>query len=152
MPTNNADNFALGLTGQVLTMISATAMAFQNASNRSQTAPTRTLNTIFQASATRDVLAIYSVDVSTSLSLTGGSQGSVVLEIASDAAFTLNVQTVGMFTNANTGTLTIGLALNQTVTANLAGYIPMAYYVRLRTVTTTGTPTFAYKSGQEVLL
>lgn len=119
---------------------------------RSQSSTNRSLNSSFQPSSTRDSLVNYSVEVSTSLSLTGGAQGTVFLEIASDSGFTTNVQEVGRFTNANTGTLTVGLALTQTVTANLTGYIPAAYYVRLRTVNTTGTPTFTYRSGQEVLL
>lgn len=122
------------------------------AKNRSQLSPSRSLNNAFQISSTHDAIASYSVDVSTSLSLAGGTSGTVILEIASDAAFTLNVQQLGSYTNANTGALTIGLALTQIGTANLTGYVPASYYVRLRSVNNTGTPTFAFRNSQEVLL
>jgi hypothetical protein len=32
------------------------------------------------------------------------------------------------------------------------GFIPAAFYARLRTVQNTGSPTFLYRAGQEVLL
>jgi hypothetical protein len=119
---------------------------------RSQSSPTRSLNTIFQPSTTHDVLANYSVDVTTSLTLATGQSGTVIFEIASDSAFTLNVQSLCSYTNANTGTLAVGLGLTQIGTGNLTGYIPLGYYARLRTVNNTSTPTFTLKNTQEVLL
>lgn len=119
---------------------------------RSQSSASRTLNSAFQISSTRDTLANYSVDIATTLSLTTGQSGTVFLEIASDSGFTTNVQELARFVNGNTGTLTIGLSLSQNVTGTLSGYIPAAYYARLRTANNTGTPTFTYRSGQEVLL
>lgn len=119
---------------------------------RSQSSASRSLNSAFQVSATRDAMVNYSVDIATAISLTTGQSGTVVLEIASDSGFTTNVQELGRLTNSQTGTLTLGLALNQTVTANVGGYVPPAYYVRLRTVNNTGTPTFTYRSGQELLM
>lgn len=38
------------------------------------------------------------------------------------------------------------------MTASLSGMIPANKFVRLRTVNNTGTPTFTYRSAQEVLL
>lgn len=119
---------------------------------RSQSSATRSLNSGFQVSAARDALVNYSVDVSCSLTLTSGQSGTVFLEIASDSGFTTNVQEIGRFTNSSTGTLTIGLNLVQGVTGNLQGYVPSGYYCRLRTANNTGTPTFTYRSGQEILL
>ncbi len=119
---------------------------------RSQSSASRSLNSAFQPSATRDSLVNYSVDISVSLSLTTGQAGTVYLEVASDSGFTTNVQELSRFANANTGTLTIGLALVQTVTGTMSGYVPAGYYVRLRTQNNTSTPTFTYRSGQEVLL
>ena len=122
------------------------------AAARSQSAQTRTLNSIFQVSSTRDSLVNYSVDIATTLSLTTGQSGTVYLEIASDSGFTTNVQEISRAANGQTGTLTIGLGLNQNVTGSLNGYVPVGYYARLRTQNNTGTPTFTYRSGQEVLL
>lgn len=120
--------------------------------SRSQSSASRSLNTVFQVSSTRDCLVNYSVDIATSLTLTTGQSGTVFLEVASDSGFTTNVQELSRFTNGNTGTLTIGLSLSQNVTGGLTGYVPIAYYSRLRTANNTGTPTFTYRSGQEVLL
>lgn len=121
-------------------------------SARSQSSASRSLNSVFQVSASRDCLANYSVDIATSLTLITGQSGTVFLEIASDSGFTSNVQELARFVNGNTGTLTIGLSLSQNVTGTLSGYIPTGYYARLRTANNTGTPTFTYRSGQEVLL
>ncbi len=122
------------------------------AASRTQSAATRSLNSIFQISATKGAFVNYSVDVSTSLTLTTGQSGTVIFEIASNSGFTANVQEVSRFTNANTGALAIGLSLTQTVTGNLGGYVPPGYYARLRTINNTGTPTFTYQSGQELLM
>lgn len=119
---------------------------------RSQSSASRSLNSGFQVSTTRDCFANYSVDIATSLTLTTGQAGTVYLEIASDSGFTSNLQELARFVNGNTGTLTIGIALSQNVTGTLSGYIPSGYYARLRTENNTSTPTFTYISGQEVLL
>jgi len=118
----------------------------------SQSSASRSLNTSFLINASRGCFASYSVDVSTSLSLTGGASGTIFFEISLSSTFASGIQQLASFTNANTGTLTIGLALNQTVTANFTRYVPAGYYVRLRTVNNTGTPTFTYQLGQETLL
>src|SRR4051812_13806506 len=51
---------------------------------RSQASASRSLNSPFQVSSSRDSLVIYSVDISCSLSLTTGQTGTLFLEIASD--------------------------------------------------------------------
>jgi len=119
---------------------------------RSQAPASRSLNSGFQINASRDALVNYSVDIATTLSLTTGQAGTVFLEIASDSGFTTDLQELGRFVNGNTGTLAIGLSLSQNVSGNLRGYVSAAYYVRLRTSNDTGTPTFTYRTGQEVLL
>lgn len=117
----------------------------------SQSSASRSLNSGFQISATRNSLVSYSVDIATTLSLTTGQTGTVFLEIASDSGFTTNLQEIGRTVNGNTGTLTLGLNLTQNVTATLGGLVPAGYYCRLRTQNTVGTPTFNYRSGQEIL-
>ena len=151
MITNNSCNFSLGTIGQVLTMISSTNMGFVNLSPVSQSSATRSLNTIYQISSSNWSIVHYSIDISCSLSLTGGTTGTVYLEISPTSGFS-TVQNVGSFTNSNTGTLTIGLNTVQISTANLGTVVPAGYYVRLRTSNSLGTPTFTYQSGQEVLL
>lgn len=113
---------------------------------------TRSLNSAFQISATRATFVSYTVDVATTLSLTGGQTGTVSLQYADDSGFTTNVKTVQSSVNGNTGTLTLGLAITQTGTAAVTGMIPAGKYVKLVTANTTGTPTFTYRAGQEVLM
>lgn len=125
--------------------------ALSNSVSRSFSSPTRSLNSSFQISTTRDCLVNYSIDIATVVSLSGGAVGTVFLEYADNSAFTTNVVEAGRFVNGNTGTLVVGLTLNQTSTASLSGMIPVGKYARIRTANTTGTPTFTYRSGQEVL-
>lgn len=129
-----------------------TAAASGGPAARSQSSASRSLNTGFQVSTTRDSLVNYSVDISCTLSLTSGQAGTVFLEIASDSGFTTNLQELGRLALGNTGTLSIGLSLTENYTGGASGYVPAAYYCRLRTSDDVGTPTFTYRSGQEVLL
>lgn len=113
---------------------------------------TRSLNTCFQASASRDVQVSYAVDIATSLSLTTGQQGTVYLRIYTNSGCSTGTQEINRFVNGQTGTLTIGLALTQNVTGNLSGIIPAGMYAQLVTENNVGTPTFTARPGQEVLL
>jgi hypothetical protein len=118
----------------------------------SQSAVTRSLNSAFQVSPTRLSEVRYSVDISTTVSLTGGAVGRVILEMATNSAFTTGVQELQSFGNGNTGTIVVGLVLTQLSTACLSGKVPAGNYVRLRTVNVTGSPTYTYQSGQEILM
>lgn len=115
----------------------------------SQSSVTRTLNSIFQPSTTHDVLGQYSVRIGCTASLAGGQEGAVVLEISTSATFASGVVEIGRIENKNSVSLAIALTAIQEVTLPLVGTIPSGYYARLRTVSTTGSPTFTYKSGQE---
>lgn len=125
---------------------------FVTSSTPSYTNPTRTLNSAFRVSTTRASRVSYAVSIACTLSLVTGQSGTTVLEYADDSGFTTNVVTVQSSINANTGSLTVGLNLTQTITASLTGDIPAGKYVRLRTVNNTGTPTFTFMTAQEVLL
>jgi len=121
-------------------------------SSRGFSYTTRAVNTCFQASATRDVMVSYAVDIAATLSLSGGQQGTVFLELFTDSGCTTGTQEVTRATNGNTGTLTIGLNTVQTSTARLSGVVPAGMYLRLRTANDAGTPTFTARPGQEVAL
>lgn len=114
--------------------------------------PSRALNSAFQISTTRDVSVSYAVDVSATLSLSGGQQGTVTLKYADNSGFTTNVVTLISGTSGNTGTLTIGLGLTQVGTVNLSGVIPAGKFVQIVTANTTSTPTFTFRGAQEVLI
>lgn len=115
-------------------------------------AASRSLNTAFQISTSRHAVVSYSVDIATTLSLSGGQTGTVFLEYADNSGMSTNLVEVCRSVNGNTGTLTIGLNITQNCTGQVSGVIPAGKYVRIRTVNTTGTPAFNYRSGQEALL
>lgn len=125
-------------------------VAPMGASSKAFSNPTRALDSAFRPSTVSDTLGVYSVSVACSLSLTGGQQGSIVLEYADDSGFTTNVKTTAQLTNGNTGALTIGLNTLQTYGGVLSGVIPMGKWARLRSVNTTGTPTKSSVNAQEI--
>lgn len=118
----------------------------------SQSAATRSLNTAFQVSSSRASMVFYSVRIATTVSIGSNQDGDVILEVASDSGFTSNVQTISIAENGQTITLAIALNSVQTQTIVVSGYVPIGYYVRLRTVNNTGTPTYTFRAGQEVLM
>lgn len=118
-------------------------------SSKTYNYPTRTLGTAFQVSTTTESSVRYSLRIANTITLTGGAAGDVVLETADDSAFTTNVHEIGRVGNGNTGTLVIGLTLNDSIGVQIEGLIPAGKYARLRSITTTGTPTYTFLSGQE---
>lgn len=119
--------------------------------SRSQSAATRTLNSAFQISASRDAWATYSVQITVTASIGGGQDGDVFLDIASDSGFTANVQSLSVAPCSQTYTLAVAIQGVQKCSANVSGFVPAGYYARLRTVNNTGSPSYAYRLGQEVL-
>lgn len=119
---------------------------------RSQTSASRTLNTSFQVSATRDALVSYSVQMTVTASITAGQDADLFLEIANDSGFTMNVQAIGVAPCSQVYTLAVALQGVQKCPLNITGFVPAGSYVRLRTANNTGSPTFLYRVGQEVLL
>lgn len=120
--------------------------------SRSFSYTTRTLNSCFQVSASRDTFVTYAVDVSTTLSLSGGQTGTVYLRTYTNSSCTTGAQELARFVNGNTGTLTIGLNITQNATGTLTGIAPAGTWLRLDTENTAGAPTFTARPGQEVLL
>lgn len=121
--------------------------------------PSRTIQTVaasangFQLSSTRDASVSYSVTIATTSTIGGPQLGTVVLEIcATNSATAASWQEVARSTNGQTITLAITLQSVQTSAGALGCIVPAGYCCRLRSVSTSGAPTFAFNSGQEVLL
>jgi hypothetical protein len=107
----------------------------------------------FQISATRDAFVNYKATIVTTCTITSGQLGTILLEIcATNSATASDWLEIGRFTNGQTGGLVVGLTLVQTTAGQLSGWVPAGWYVRLRTINTTGTPSFTYNTGQEALL
>lgn len=111
--------------------------------------PTRALNTCYQISATSGAEVSDSVDVAATLSLVTGQSGTVALKKFTNNTCTTGGQEIDHYTNANTGSLAIGLNLTQTGTGDLNGYVPAGSYFELVTTNNTGTPTFTMGVAQE---
>lgn len=122
-----------------------------SASTPAQSSASRSLNTPFQVSSTRLAHVKYAVQQTVTASIAGGQNGDVILEIASNSAFTTNVQTIDINGGGQTYTLAVALQGVQPLTTSVSGWVPAGYYVRIRTVSNTGMPAFLYRSGQELL-
>lgn len=109
-------------------------------------AGTRSLNSSFIASSNTDSIVKYSVDVASSLSLSGGTVGGVLLETSTNNS---NWVFYDGGINANIGTLTIGLNTWQTNTISVGGCIPAGYWIRIKTTNIVGSPAFSFRSGNE---
>lgn len=107
---------------------------------------TKSLNTSYQLSMYRDAMVSYSVQITSTLSLSGGQSGTTNLQTSPDNS---TWTTIATQVNNNTGSLTIGLNTSNVQSGSLTGFVPAAYYVR---ISTSGSSTFAWQSGMDVLL
>lgn len=107
----------------------------------------------WQIDSTRDSDVNYAVTVTTTASIAGNASGYVVLEVAATNSATATDWTeIARTGNSQALTLAITLQSVQAVPAQLHGIVPGGYYTRLRSVTSAGTVTYAYNSGEEVKL
>lgn len=125
-----------------------TAASNGGAGSRTFNYPSRTLNSCFQISSTKDADFHYKVDVSTGLSLTTGAQGTVTATSYTNSGCTTGAQAISDGTASQTGTLVIGLGINQTVSLGLDGSLPSGKWLKLTTANTVGTPTFSIRAVQ----
>jgi hypothetical protein len=103
-------------------------------------AVSRTLNgAAWQSSTTKDTELVFTVKIDNTLNLSGGAGGTVHLFCDSGSSPTTEVASVAA---ANTGTLTIGLALTVSQTQVLRYRIPQSHFCKLTTTNEVGTPTF----------
>lgn len=106
----------------------------------------------FQVSSTKGTEAQYNVTIGVTATIGAGAQGTIALEIAAtNSATASDWSEIGRCTNGQTITLAVVLQSVQTIGCQVSGYVPPGYYAKLRSITTSGTPTFAYNSGQEVI-
>lgn len=140
-----------GTAGTYNTVVTDAQGRVTGGTGRSQSAATRTLNTVFQVSATRDAQVQYAVQCTVTSSIGSGQDGDVFLDIAADAAFTTSVQSLDVSPCSQVVTLAVALQSVQKGTVSVRGFVPAGYYARIRTVNNTGSPAFLYRLGQEVL-
>lgn len=107
----------------------------------------RSFNSNYVVSENRSALVRYSVQIASSITLSGGQSGLVALEYSANGVD--NWIEAGRLVNTNTGAVVIGVSVTNTNAGQITGLIPAGYTVRLRS---TGTGTITYLSGQETLL
>lgn len=112
----------------------------------------RPLDTIFRPHNWRPMWVTYSVEMSVTSSITGAQKGEVHLELCPDEFFTDGVQTAAIIGLGQSYTLASALQGVSTPVGCVSAFVPTQWYVRLRTVNVTGTPTFTMRATQEALL
>lgn len=106
----------------------------------------------FQISSSRDAEVRYSTTIVTTSSIAGSQNGTVVLEIApTNSATATDWSEIGRCTNGTSYTLAIAIQGVSTQACQITGYVPTGYFAKIRSINNSGTPTFTYNSGQEVL-
>lgn len=105
----------------------------------------RNFNTAYQISSSNASEISLSVEMSCVLTSSGGQGGDIILEVSQDGL--TNWIYVAQFSASNTGTLTAGLTTTQVTGGQLKVSLPIEYYWRLRTNTTTGSPTYTFNGG-----
>lgn len=109
----------------------------------------RTFGTAYQISSTRPTLISVSAQIICTLSLSGGQAGNVQLQLSADGS--TGWITYAIITSSNTGSLTIGLNTTQISGATMSIPIPAGYYWKALTTNTTGTPTYTFNGGYEII-
>lgn len=108
----------------------------------------------FLVSSSRLAFVSYSISISTTATIGSSGAGYVVLEVSpTNSSSPSSWYSIGsQCRNDQTVSLAIVLQSTQTVGCSLSGFIPVGYYVKLRSVTVGGSPTFSFVAGSEVLL
>lgn len=132
-------------------IIAVPAWSFTNGATRAIQTVAAAANG-WQLSSTRNATVSYSVSISTTTSIGGPAAGYVVLEVCSTNSSTAaNWTEIARTSNSQTATLALALQLVTVNGSTMTGIVPPGYYVRMRSVVSSGTVVFAYLSGQEVL-
>lgn len=110
----------------------------------------RNFNQAYQISSIRPSQISISVQISCNLSLSGGQEGNIKLQISADGS--TNWLTVGMLTGSNTGSLSVGLNTTQISGGQLVyNELPLGYYWKALTTNVTGSPTYTFNGGYEIV-
>ncbi len=117
-----------------------------------QTTVMRPLNTAFQVDAVFGAFVSYSVQQTVTASIVAGQSGTASLQIASDQAFTQNVQTIAVAPGSQTYSLAVALQGVQNMACPLMGYVPPGMWAKIVTTNLIGTPAFSMLAGQESLM
>lgn len=151
IPTGNTSQYIRG-DGTLANLPTPSPLSFNNTASHSFVSTAAAANG-FQLSSTRNTSVFYSVNISTTATIGGSSDGYVVLEISATNSTDANDwKEVSRTRNGQSISLALVLQSVQSLSGELMNIVPAGYYARLRTVTISGTPVFTFVSGQEVQL
>lgn len=106
-----------------------------------------------QVSATRGAWVTVSGSVSTSATIGAGSGGDIILEVApTNSASAGDWVEWGRLGNSQTVSLALILNSVQVIKGQLMAFVPAGYYVKARTLTSAGTPTYTLLGAKQVLV
>jgi hypothetical protein len=109
----------------------------------------RDFNQAYQISSTNQARISVSVQIACGLSLSAGQSGTITLEISANG--TSGWIYAGHVAASNTGILTLGLSTSQISGGQLIQELPAGYYWRLSTNNISGTPTYTFNGGNEII-
>lgn len=140
------------MSGAMVTKLAAVSTSTRLMATSTRSIVTGTGATGFQVSSTRDAEVRYSTTIVTTSNLTGSQNGTIVLEIApTNSATSTDWTEIGRCTNGTSYTLAVAIQGVGTQACQITGYAPAGYWEKLRSINNSGTPTFSFNSGQEVL-
>lgn len=112
-------------------------------------AGTRNFNQAYQLSSTNSSYITVSPQVSCAHSVSGGQSGTVTLEISPNGS--TGWIFIGVLVGENTGSLSLGINTVDVTGCQLSTTLPPGYYWRLTTANVTGTPTYTFNGGAEIV-
>ena len=117
--------------------------------SRSFSTPSRTLNTCFQISSTRDALFSYAIDVTTTVTLGGTPEGAVFARSYTNSG--CSTGQVDIISGSNGQPTTLAVVVGQSIkgSINLSGMSQAGTWLRLETSAVSGSPTFAIRAAQQ---
>lgn len=106
-----------------------------------------------QVSTSRDSEVLVGGTIVTAATLLSGAVGTLVLEVApTNSATAGDWVEYGRITNGQVFSLAVAIGCTQTIAGQMNAFVPAGYYVKVRSISTTGTPTFSINSSRKVLL
>lgn len=143
---NNGDGF-----GSAITVLQHNAQNNNSTTSITYTTPSIVTSTGAvgtQISTTQSNGLHFSGNVTTTASIGGPQEGALVLEVAkTNSATASDWKEQARCTNSQTITLALVLNSVQKVGCQLNGFLPQGNYYKVRSISTSGTPSFGIDSG-----
>lgn len=128
------------------------ASSFNNAPGRALVTVAAAANG-FQISSTRGAMVSYSQTIISTATIAGNASGYVLLEICpTNSAVAANWIAISRVANGQAVSLAVVLQSVSTGGGVVSGMVPASYYCRIRSVTTSGSPSYTTNEQQEVLV